>query len=282
MRASRVDHNCLRENHYGLVSELDDDTLWKNSDGPERDAWNARDLRNARVDHNATFRNAAGCCGVGLAAAGPGRRDEVTFDHNTMREEFVGIELQNGTGSAILSNQSFAARFFAILLGGANDALDIRSNTVRGGTTGVRFAPEQFTLDLLPAPSRHVLVSSNDVRGAVAGIYARPASLTESEISENTTSDNVGNGINMYSSGNLIRANQANNNGVAGITAWSETTGNLFESNSMHGNGSVPGASFPGADARDRDAYLTGSFHNVWIGNDCDTDIPAGMICGDG
>jgi len=170
----------------------------------------------------------------------------------------------------------------AILVGGANDALEIRSNTVRGGTTGVRFEPAQFTLDLLPAPSRNVLVSSNDVRGAVAAIYARPASLTESEISDNTTSDNGGNGINMFSSGNVIRDNQSNNNVVAGITAFPGATGNRFEHNSMHGNGRSAGASFPGADARDLNPLLSGMLQNVWIGNDCDTDIPAGMICGIG
>lgn len=44
-RESRADHNCLRENQYGLMSELDD-----NSPGAERDAGNARNLRNARID----------------------------------------------------------------------------------------------------------------------------------------------------------------------------------------------------------------------------------------
>ena len=87
--------------------------------------------------------------------------------------------------------------------------------------------------------------------GAVAGIYARPASLTESEISHNRTSDNGGNGINMFSSGSLIRHNEADNNVVAGITAFPGATGNRFEHNSMHGNGSSAGASFPGADASD-------------------------------
>ena len=87
----------------------------------------------------------------------------------------------------------------------------------------------------------------------------------------------------MFSSGNVIRANQSHNNGVAGITAFPGATGNRFEHNSMHGNASVPGASFPGADARDIDAWLTGGvFQNIWIGNDCDTDLPAGMICGVG
>src|SRR5829696_3762616 len=49
-RPSRVDHNCLRANGWGVASELDDDSLWKPSDGPERDDWNARQLVNARID----------------------------------------------------------------------------------------------------------------------------------------------------------------------------------------------------------------------------------------
>lgn len=278
---SRVDQNCLRENNYGLVSELDDDSLWKNSDGPEREPWNARDLTNARIDHNDTFRNRSGCCGGGLAASGPGQREQVTFDHNTQREEPIGILLQNATRSAILANDIASSRFFAILIGGANDTLEIRTNQMRGGNTGLRFEPPQF-IDILPTPTRNALVSHNDVRDAVAGIYARPASLTESEISHNKTSDNGGNGINMFSSGNLIRHNEADNNVVAGITAFPGATGNRFEHNSMHGNGSSAGASFPGADARDLNPLVNGTLQNVWIGNDCDTDIPAGMICGVG
>jgi hypothetical protein len=89
-RESRVDHNCLRENQFGLVSELDDDSLWRLSDGPERDAWNARDLTNARIDHNAAFANALG----GLEAAGPGRRVRVTIEQNVSRQDFPAIALQ--------------------------------------------------------------------------------------------------------------------------------------------------------------------------------------------
>jgi len=281
---SRVDHNCLRENQYGLVSELDDDSLWKVGDGPERDAWNARDLINARIDHNQTFRNGAGCCGVGLEAAGPGRRDDVSFDHNVLRDDWIGIALQNATRSAITDNQIVSSRFYSALLGGANSALEISSNTMHdAGITGIRFAPQQFT-DLLTTPSSDVLVTDNDVRGAVAGIYATTAqSLVDSVISNNTTSNNRGNGISLFSSDNLVRGNQSNNNAVAGITAFPGATGNSFEHNSMHGNGWSPGASYPGADARDIDAYLTGSDpQNDWIDNDCDTDLPADVICGVG
>jgi hypothetical protein len=50
---SGFDHNSLRGNTYGLVSELTDDTLWPQPPvGSDRGAY-ARNLRNARVDHNA-------------------------------------------------------------------------------------------------------------------------------------------------------------------------------------------------------------------------------------
>lgn len=118
---SRVDHNCIRQNRYGLVSELDDDSLWQPAHGPERDEWNQRDLRNARIDHNDTAQN-----GVGLDTAGPGKRVDVQLDHNRLRQDaFFGIALQNSVGSAILENEITAAtpQSGPILIGGGNDEL---------------------------------------------------------------------------------------------------------------------------------------------------------------
>jgi len=270
--ASRVDHNCLRENQYGLVSELDDDSLWKPNDGPERDAWNARDLINARIDHNYTFRNRRDPVGAGLEAAGPGQRDLVTFDRNDSRDEVVGISLQNAKRSMIVENAITSSGFASIFLGGGNDGLDVDSNLVRGGGFGVRFSREEF-IDVFPA-SAHLNVTENDVRGATAGIIALAGSLVESQIVENTTSDNLRIGINMLSSGNVVRANDSDNNGLVGINAFLGATGNRFEQNSMHGNAV--------ADARDQNPLLNGMLQNVWTGNDCDKDIPAGMICGAG
>ena len=204
----------------------------------------------------------------------------MSIDHNLLREDWVGVALQNATHSAIAHNQIVSPRFYSALIGGANEALEIRSNAMRGGNTGIRFAPQQF-IDLLSTPTRHAIVTDNDVSGAVAAIYATTAqSLVDSVIADNNTSDNRGNGISLFSGGNLVRGNQSNNNVVAGITAFPGAIGNRFEYNSMHGNGTSSGASFPGADARDIDAWLTGGeFQNIWIGNDCDTDLPAGMIC---
>ena len=268
---SRVDHNCIRDAlRWGLVSELDDDSLWTFGDGPERELWNARDLRNARVDHNNTFRNGGPVFGVGLEAVGPGQRDQVTFDHNVSRDDLVGIALQNATRSAIVDNQITSSVFRSIYLGGANDGVEVRSNIVRGGGgAGVRFARAEF-VDVFP-PSRNVLVSQNDVSGmGGAGMFVAADSLTGSTISENTTSENRGNGIAFFSGNtdNDVLGNQSDNNGLVGIIAGLGATGNRFEHNSMHGN-----ALF---DARDLNTPL-----NEWSGNDCDTDSPAGMLCVD-
>jgi parallel beta-helix repeat protein len=283
-RKSRVDHNCLRQNQDGLVSELDDDSLWKPSDGPERDEWNARDLANARIDHNSTFRNLNA-----LYVVGPGRRDLVTFDHNISQNDGVeqapaggaGIALQNSTRSAIVDNEiTSAVRTFSILLGRGNDGLEVRSNTVRGGLTSIRFARPSFFTDFFPVTSHDVVVTANDLRGGTTGIDANENSLVDSLLAENTTSGSSGNGIILLTgdTGNTVRDNQADNNELAGITALAGATGNRFERNSMHGNSTRPGP-LPGADARD---FNTPFPQNVWLSNDCDTDIPAGMICGVG
>jgi Right handed beta helix region len=272
-RQSRVDHNCLRENRYGLVSELDDDSLWQPSDGPERDDWNARHLANARIDHNVTFGNL-----TGLEAAGPGRRAQVAFDHNVSREDFLGLALQNSTGSAIVDNEVIDSTGNSIVIGGGNQGLNVRANRTHGaGLTGIRFITT--FIDRFPVPSTGVVVTENDLRAGAAGLLLSTNNVADSLVADNTASDNVGNGI-ALSAGNtgiLVRGNQADNNGVAGITAFLGATGNRFEDNSMHGNGTISGTTAPGADARDLNDPI-----NVWINNECDTDIPADAICGVG
>jgi len=48
----------------------------------------------------------------------------------------------------------------------------------------------------------------------------------------------------------------------------------------MHGNGSRDPARF--FDARDLNPLLNGMLQNVWTGNECERDFPAGTICGVG
>jgi WD40-like Beta Propeller Repeat len=262
---SRTDHNCIRENEYGLVSELDDDSLWKPSDGPERDEWNARDLRNARLDHNDTTENIEG-----IATAGPGKRIGVTIDHNRSRGDLVGVGFQNSTGSAIVDNEVTEAGSNAIVIGGGNEGLVIGDNLVQdAGSRGVLFV-ETF-IDRFPIPSRNVVVARNNVTRSLAGIFLNTNNLAQSWILENTTSENRGNGINVLGGNteNEFRGNRADNNRITGINVVAGATANRFVQNSMYGN-----AVF---DARDANRPA-----NTWIANQCLTDSPTGTICGFG
>jgi parallel beta-helix repeat protein len=306
-RESRVDHNCLRDNGWAVASELDDDSLWKpSSGGSERDAWNARDLTNARIDHNTTSGNTS-YGGGALQITGPGQRVRVTIDHNLLRQDLGGILLQNATDSAILDNDIIDGLGNSIVIGGGSERLLIAANRVRNTAfAGILFV-DTF-LDRFPIPNHDIVVTDNEVTGTAVGIDVKENNLVDSLISENTvshsgfhgiwlrsgdtgnvvrdnqTNDNYFTGIllNFGTTGNLVRANQADNNGIAGISAILGATGNRFERNSMHGNGWRSDTMLRRADARDLNPLLNGMLQNVWTGNSCDTDIPAGMICGVG
>ncbi|RQW84085.1 hypothetical protein DKL51_30920 [Micromonospora globispora] len=268
---SRTDHNCIRQNRYGLVSELDNDAIWVATTGAyERAAWNARDLRNARIDHNQTYKN-----GVGVEAGGPGRHDEVTFDHNVSRADAGGIGLLNSTGGAILDNEITLTSNTAILIGGDNSDLTIASNLVTDGGSGIVFAAMAY-IDKIPAPSRNVLVAGNTVlrmKGsgiiAAAGMPTSPGDLHDSVIADNVSSDNAAGVVfRSYNTGNEVRNNVTERNTRYGIYTDLYTAGNLFDGNRMLDNA---------LDAGDKSWPA-----NTWTANQCVTDDPAGMICGAG
>ena len=268
---SRVDHNCLRDNRWGLVSELDNDQVWTNVTGAyERQEWNARDLRNARLDHNNTYRN-----GAGLEAAGPGRRDHVTFDHNVSREDGMGIGLQNSMDSVIADNEIISTRTLAggIGIGAANIDLTIGANLITSGQIGIRFAAAPY-IDKFPSSNHRVLVTGNTVRGmafgginAYPGTTAVPGDLHDSVIADNVSSDNGANGIVVQAGNtdNVVRNNVTERNGRYGIVVFAG--GNTFSANRMFDNAWL--------DARDDNRAA-----NTWIANQCVTDSPAGTICG--
>jgi parallel beta-helix repeat protein len=267
-RESRVDHNCLRDNRYGLVSELDDDSTWRgtNIDDAERARrlTMPRNLSNARIDHNHTFRQI-----VGLEAAGPGLYVGITFDHNVSRADRFGIGLQNSRDSSIAANE-ISSTGAGIVVGGENNALQILDNRADAGIQGLGFAAATFFIDRRPLPSSEVVVARNVFTGlTMQAIVVRPSRLTASTFLANVMS-NSGDGIHlqMGNIGNTLSGNVAERNARYGI--WAEgASANLFENNTMLGNATL--------DARDDARAL-----NTWIGNVCMTDFPAGTICGIG
>jgi parallel beta-helix repeat protein len=102
------------------------------------------------------------------------------------------------------------------------------------------------------------------------GIALVEGRVHQSLFLNNVTSDNLRDGIQLRlgNNGNVLHGNVAEHNGRYGIYAQS-ATGNLFETNQMFGNGVF--------DARDDNRAA-----NSWIANQCQTDFPAGTICGVG
>ncbi len=271
-RTSRLDHNCLRENGFGVVSELDDDSLWASPPvADEREPWNQRDLRNARIDHNLTYRNVAG-----VDLAGPGRHDRLRIDHNVSRAEGTGIIVQNSADSLIAHNDVAGASTASIRIGRGATTLAVASNTVADSRIGIWFDAGGF-LDTPAQDTRRVLVIGNIVRGmtfsginAGPGTAGAPGELHDSTIAHNTGTGNGRDGIVLFAgnSGNTIRDNTTDRNGRYGVYA-AGAAGNTF-----HGNTAFDNVT---ADARD-DARAT----NTWTANRCRTDTPTGTICGIG
>src|SRR6266511_479446 len=256
---SRVDHNCIRQNRFGLVSELDDDAVWPDLGNRIE---NARNLIDARIDHNATFQNRAG-----LEAAGPGRHDRVSFEGNVSRGDRDAILLQNSEASTIFATEAMPTRF-GIVIGGANAGLRITGNRVATGTQGIAFAPPTFFIDVFPAPTVGALLNENTVTAqTVDGIVVTADRVQQSLFLNNVTSDNLRDGIQLRvgTGANVLRGNIADRNGRYGVYAQG-ATGNLFEANSMFGNGIY--------DARDDNRA-----ENTWVADQCGTDYPAGTIC---
>jgi hypothetical protein len=150
----------------GLVSELDNDSLWKVPVGSElaqvreERKSNARDLINASIDHNSTFRN-----GVGLEAAGPGRQDQLTFANNVSREDGTSIAIQNSNpkGSRIVDNELSPSLRYGISVGGTNEDLEIARNVVTTGQNAIFFHGATSFIDQFTGPTTNTMVTDNTV-----------------------------------------------------------------------------------------------------------------------
>jgi nitrous oxidase accessory protein NosD len=235
-RESRADHNCIRENLYGLVTELDDDTFWPDL---ENRAQNARDLINARADHNSTFRNLEG-----IAFAGPGLHDAVTIDHNVSRGESIAILIQNSEGSRIVDNELLSPTVNGVRVGGANTGLEITRNIVMGGQQGIVFAPAAV-IDVFTEPTEGATIAENTVSGqrqdgfvAAGPPNAALPAVMDSQFLDNVASDNLRDGFVLrgVNADNTVRGNLSQRNGRYGIFVQGAVE-NLFETNIASHNG---------------------------------------------
>ena len=252
---SRADHNCLRQNNAsGLQSEVGN-------------------LSSALVDHNATYRNGF----AGLDFSGAGARAYVSVTQNSSIEDNrAGFTMDNSIGSSVTQNTAQGTPRLdpvggAVLIGGANNGLDVSGNSLTGGSVGngIRFDQNHF-FPVFAAPNVGLSVIGNAVTGfGGTGIIAVAnfPNLTLSVLSNNDSSSNgiAGIRIQAVNNNNTVTNNGADKNDSHGI--WAEgATGNTFTNNHMSLN--------VGFDARDDNRPA-----NTWTDNHCTTDFPVGTIC---
>jgi parallel beta-helix repeat protein len=278
---SRFDHNCLRENNWGLT------------------AFGA--LLNARIDHNASFGTPTttpiGEAGGYAFQLAPGVIENVTLDHNHSRQDWAGYLIWNSKASRIVDN-TLESVTLGITVGNGiadrpvNRDLEISRNVFIGPAEVPSGVGIGFETGVTGLRSTDVLVSENTITRMLRGIAigGPPGRLTptlqDSLFTDNVISDSREDGIRLRggNTGNTFRGNVVNRNGRFGINAecgpidgtWVCPTRNTFEANQMLENRT--------RDARDQTRILIPdpSEWNTWIGNKCLTDFPVGTICGIG
>ena len=250
--ASSFHHNCLRESGWGVAN-------------------NRQPLSDARIHDNASSRTRnfvyeASRCEV-LPCTSLIGADRVTFDHNESMEDNQAFLMWFTASTSVLENSVRSARV-GVRLFGSNEDLDIVSNELEVSLAGI----PQGTL----LANRRILIQGNTITGAgtSAGIGMGVGALRESQILDNVVSGVDGEGIAFLAgnTGNLVRGNIVLNSGRNGISAAAGATGNTYELNEIHGSGRIVTTA---VDARDG-AWPS----NVWRANVCETDDPAGSICG--
>jgi parallel beta-helix repeat protein len=255
---SQFDHNCLRDNRFGFSTGFD------------------HFIVDVRVHHNFTFRH------TGSATATAYRLDppfiapfgtvNVTLDHNVSNQDFAAYHVTRSLATTLSKNVVEAAGDRGIHLGGGNHDLSILDNTI---TVRGRAGIAQHSNPLPPSNHRVVIEGNTVTGGTAAGIGMGIGALIDSTIADNVVTGNRAEGIALIAgnTGNVVSGNVVEQNGRNGIWAGLGATGNSFVGNEMHGNGStMPGT----ADAHDDNDPI-----NTWTDNVCETDIPAGAICGD-
>jgi parallel beta-helix repeat protein len=262
-----VDHNCIRRNNVG---EDADNTAPLGIFAEQGLLSNARIEANTFTGHD----SASMFLGYGLTAfpiiTAPDTSLTIS-DNLSVDDGFGGILVSNVSGVEISHNK-------IIRTGNAIEATSPASNVVINYNdiedsrfTGIRVDGDPFGCCFFPTGPTNITVAHNHVSGA--GTLFPQDGIALNRTSSDTVLDNLvegssRNGIGVRNSNdNLVSGNHADGNGRDGIRNRGTSSGNTFEGNHMSGNA-------------EHDAHDENRSANTWTGNHCDTDFPAGTICG--
>lgn len=256
---SRVDHNCLRGNDWALANQR-------------------YTTAEVRVDHNNAFRTRVIPFEVGTYAGGI---SDARFDHNrSVGSGFAAYLVEKATRVQLEHNtiEGPGPSGNGIFVRGDNRDVAITNNQLSGSALAGTGISLSAPVPQAPAPSAGILIATNTVERFNLGILvANNARTTDTRVLENITLANRVSGIQIgpTNTSALVQANVSDRNRFGIRTASSLVTGNSFVGNSMHENSEF--------DAVESSFTTTGGVidtNNVWQANVCDTDSPAGTICG--
>ena len=258
---THVDHNCLRENRFGIAAQR-------------------QDFVGGVVEHNQTFQNTR----IGYEVGDNFGSRQSTYGLNVSRQDGIGFFVRNSENVSIADND-IEPLTTGVQLASGNTNLRVTDNRIVGGTTaGVAFVPSATP----GLTSRKALVAGNDISGfgrtptggigiAVGSNAAGDPAVDGVKVMDNTLSHNgIGISVQLTNLGVRVHGNTSTGNRQFGIRAQRQVGtafGASFKDNVMLDNGSPDLATTADAFDNNRSA-------NTWAGNVCERDIPVDTICG--
>ena len=261
-----VDHNCIRSNNG--PEELDASGLGIFAEQGL--------LGNARIEAN-TFTGhefASMFLGYGLTAfpviTAPDT-DLIVSGNVSVDDGVGGIIVSNVRKVEISHNKITRTGNSIAVFTPATDVIVAYNDVEDSPLVGIRVDGNPFGCCFFPSGPTNITVAHDHVTGA--GSLAPADGIILNRTNGDTVLDNLvegsgRDGIGVRNSdGNLVSGNNADRNGRDGIRDRGTSSGNTFDGNHMSGNA-------------EHDAHDENRAANTWTGNHCDTDFPAGTICG--
>jgi hypothetical protein len=243
---TRVDHNCLRENKWGLANQR-------------------FTLSNAVVDHNTSTKTVNFAYEVGWAVA---PMESVTFDSNTSEDPSTPWRILASTDITVIDNVIRGANN-AIVVSRQNVGVLLSGNHITGSATSFRGIAVPGGIVPLPTPgTKGLQIVDNVVTGitsAAGGIgISIPVNsdVKDATIAGNVSSYNSQSGFLITATGSQVEGNTAIGNGLYGIVGGPGSSGNRFVGNTMLDNVAL-------------DARELGT--NTWTDNYCRSSNVAGI-----
>lgn len=270
-RDSSFANNCLRDNTFGMSGQR-------------------YRMKDVTVTGNKSYLTTSVVYEIGWSLAAAQR---VTLTGNVSRSDGVFISVENTNAISIEDNKvnqdpsldpsaRIGGRGVAIY--GKNTGLSVVDNQMsHTRSAAVAFLGSLTVVD--DDTTKGAIIRDNHLTMSAIGVAINGLSeITGTQILDNELSAN-GSGLVMQASNalnkidgnrnNTIMDNKADGNAGTGLNDGYgirvRAAGNTIESNSMHGN-SI-------ADAGDGVSESETVLQNKWVDNNCDTDIPTGMIC---